>query len=175
MLDVWDEVMALQRRMDDVFRTYLGPRARTTFPALPEGFRKPFAPVCDVFGRQGDLVVRLELPGVDPEKDVTIVVEDDVLVIRGERVTKEEVEEADFYRMESAYGSFERRLPLPEGVDEGTIRATYTDGILEVVLPGAAPKVEEPEAADPTTTARKIPIEVGTKKATPGGKGTKAA
>jgi HSP20 family molecular chaperone IbpA len=144
VLDVWDEFMAMQRRMDDLFRTYLGPRARTTFPALPEGIRRPFVPVCDVFGRDGDLVVHLEIPGIDPEKDVTIQVENDVLVIRGERSTKEEVDEKDFYRMESSYGSFERRLPIPEGVEEGAIVATYADGVLQVVIPGAAPKVEEP-------------------------------
>lgn len=144
MLDVWDEFMVLQRRMDDLFRTYLGPRARATFPALPEGFRRPFVPVCDVFGREGDLIVHLEVPGIDPEKDVTIQVEDDVLVIRGERSTKEEVEEKDYYRMESSYGSFERRLPIPEGVKEDDIVATYADGVLEIVLPGAAPKIEEP-------------------------------
>jgi HSP20 family molecular chaperone IbpA len=144
MLDVWDEFMVLQRRMDDLFRTYLGPRARATFPALPEGFRRPFVPVCDVFGREGDLIVHLEVPGIDPEKDVTIQVEDDVLVIRGERSTNEEVEEKDYYRMESSYGSFERRLPIPEGVKEDDIVATYADGVLEIVLPGAAPKIEEP-------------------------------
>jgi HSP20 family molecular chaperone IbpA len=142
MLDVWDEFMVLQRRMDDLFRTYLGPRARATFPALPEGFRRPFVPVCDVFGREGDLIVHLEVPGIDPEKDVTIQVEDDVLVIRGERSTKQEVEEKDYYRMESSYGSFERRLPIPEGVNEDDIVATYADGVLEIVLPGAAPKIE---------------------------------
>ena len=144
MLDVWDEFMVLQRRMDDLFRTYLGPRARATFPALPEGFRRPFVPVCDVFGREGDLIVHLEVPGIEPEKDVTIQVEDDVLVIRGERSTNEEVEEKDYYRMESSYGSFERRLPIPEGVKEDDIVATYADGVLEIVLPGAAPKIEEP-------------------------------
>lgn len=144
MLDVWDEFMVLQRRMDDLFRTYLGPRARATFPALPEGFRRPFVPVCDVFGREGDLIVHLEVPGIDPERDVAIQVEDDVLVIRGERSTKEEVEEKDYYRMESSYGSFERRLPIPEGVKEDDIVATYADGVLEIVLPGAAPKIEEP-------------------------------
>ena len=144
MLDVWDEFMVLQRRMDDLFRTYLGPRARATFPALPEGFRRPFVPVCDVFGREGDLVVHLEVPGIDPEKDVKIQIEDDVLVIRGERSTKKEIDEKDYYRMESAYGSFERRLPIPEGVKEDEIVATYSEGVLEIVLPGAAPKVEEP-------------------------------
>jgi len=148
-LDVWDEFMAMQRRMDDLFRTYLGPRARATFPAMPEGFRRPFVPVCDVFGREGDLVVHLEVPGIDPEKYVKIQVEDDVLLIRAERSTKEEIEEQDFYRMESAYGSFERRLPIPDGVKEDEIVATYADGVLEVVLPGAAPKVELHEEPAP--------------------------
>jgi HSP20 family molecular chaperone IbpA len=155
-LDVWDEFMAMQRRMDDLFRTYLGPRARATFPALPEGIRRPFVPVCDVFGRDGDLVIHLEVPGIDPEKDVKIQIEDDVLVIRGERSTKEEIEEKDFYRMESAYGSFERRLPIPEGVKEDEIAATYADGVLEVVLPGAAPNVELPE--EPLPEVKTIPV-----------------
>ena len=156
MLDVWDEFMVLQRRMDDLFRTYLGPRARATFPALPEGFRRPFVPVCDVFGREGDLVVHLEVPGIDPEKDVKIQIEDDVLVIRGERSTKKEIDEKDYYRMESAYGSFERRLPIPEGVKEDEIVATYSEGVLEIVLPGAAPKVEEPLEEKPEV--KTIPI-----------------
>ena len=174
MLDVWDEVMALQRRMDDLFRTYLGPRARTTFPALPEGFRKPFVPTYDVFGREDDLVLRLELPGVDPEKEVTIAVEDDVLVIRGKRTSREEVKEEDYYRMESSYGSFERRLPVPEGVKEEDIRATYQDGILEVVLPGAVPEIEAPE--EPVPEVKEIPIEVlGTAAKTKTRKETEAA
>ncbi|HEX6130917.1 MAG TPA: Hsp20/alpha crystallin family protein [Actinomycetota bacterium] len=163
MPDIWDEVMAIQRRVDDLFRTYLGPRARTTFPALPQGFRRPFVPVCDVFARDGDLMLRLELPGIDPAADVTIAIEDDVLVVRGERETTREVKEEDYYRMESSHGSFERRLPVPEGVDEDAIRATYTDGILEVVLPGAAPKAEEPE--EPAREPKTIPVTVP-KKAT---------
>lgn len=156
MVDVWDEFMAMQRRIDDLFRTYLGPRARATYPALPEGIRRPFVPVCDVFARKGDLVVRVELPDVDPKKDVTIEIEDDVLVIRGERATKEEIEDKDYYRMESAYGSFERRLPIPEGVKEDSIEAKYADGVLEVVLPGAVPKVEKAE--EPKTVKKTVPI-----------------
>ena len=156
MVDVWDEFMAIQRRVDDLFRTYLGPRARAVYPALPEGIRRPFVPVCDVFARDRDLVVRVELPDVDPKKDVTIEIEDDVLVIRGERSTKEEIEDKDYYRMESAYGSFERRLPIPEGVKEDSIAAKYADGVLEVVLPGAVPKVEKTE--EPKPAKKTVPI-----------------
>src|SRR3990172_8406767 len=121
MLELWDEMMGLERRMDDVFRTYLGPRARITFPAFREGLRRPFVPATDVFARKGDLVVRLELPGVDPKKDVKVTVDDGVLVIKGERESTEEIEDEDFYRMESCYGSFERDVPIPEGVKEKDI------------------------------------------------------
>ncbi len=156
MLDVWDDMMAMQRRIDDLFRTYLGPRARVTFPALPDGIQRPFVPVCDVFAREGDLVVKTELPGIDPEKDVKVTVEDNVLIVHGERRTKREVDEKDFFRMESSYGAFERRLPLPEGVDEGKIVGTYTDGVLEIVLPGAAALMEEPPKPEPVVTT--VPI-----------------
>jgi HSP20 family protein len=156
MLDVWNEMMALQRRMDDLFRTYLGPRARPTFPALLEGLRRPFAPISDVFAREGDLVVRVELPGVDPTKDVSITIEDDVLVVKGERSSEEEVKEKDYYRMESSFGAFERRLPIPENVDEDEIVASYADGVLEVVIPGAVPKVEETEETEPAK--KTVPI-----------------
>lgn len=154
-MDVWDEVMALQRRMDDLFRTYLGERARPMFPALPEGIRRPFVPVCDVFARDKDLIVRLELPGIDPAKDVEVTVDQGALVIKGERSSKEEIQEERYYRMESSYGSFERRLPVPEGVGEDDIVADYADGVLEITLPGAAtpPEVEESKPA-----VRQIPI-----------------
>jgi len=156
MPDVWNDMMAMQRRIDDLFRTYLGPRARVTFPALPEGVQRPFVPVCDVFARDGDLVVKVELPGIDPAKDVKVTVEDDVLIVHGERTYKHEVDEKDYYRMESAFGSFERRLPIPEGVDEDKIVGTYTDGVLEIVLPGAATLLEEPPKQEPVVKV--IPI-----------------
>jgi len=156
MPDVWNDMMAMQRRIDDLFRTYLGPRARVTFPALPDGVQRPFVPVCDVFAREGDLVVRVELPGIDPTTDVKVTVEDDVLIVHGERSFSHEVNEKDYYRMESAFGAFERRLPIPRGVDEDAIVGTYTDGVLEIVLPGAATLLEEPEEPEPVVKV--IPI-----------------
>jgi len=159
MLELWDEMMGLERRMDDLFRTYLGPRARITFPAFREGLRRPFVPATDVFARKGDLVVRLELPGVDPKKDVKVTVDDGVLVIKGERESTEEIEDEDFYRMESCYGSFERDVPIPEGVKEKDIKAGYANGVLEIVMPGAAKPAVEPHEA------KEIPIHTAAKAA----------
>ena len=147
-MTLWNEVADLERRMDDLFRGWSFPRfAYPTFP--PRGY----VPAIDVFQRGEDLVVRAELPGIDPEKDVKVSVEEGVLVVSGERKSKSEVKEQDYYRLESSYGSFQRRIPLPEGVDESKIKAEYKDGILEVVAQGAA---KAPAA--PAAKAVQIPV-----------------
>lgn len=86
--------------------------------------------------RDGDtLVVRAEMPGLDPDKDVTIDVVDGSLRIRAERRQESRTEERGGYRSEFRYGSFSRTLPLPAGARRDDIVATYTDGILEVRIP----------------------------------------
>lgn len=84
-------------------------------------------------------VVRAEIPGIDPDKDLDVHLEGDQLVVRGER----REEEHDKTRREFHYGSFYRSMTVPPGAKVEDIRATYTDGVLEVRLPvdGAA---EEP-------------------------------
>lgn len=96
------------------------------------------------------LVVRAEMPGVDPDKDVHVEVRDHRLEIRAERTQEEEREEKGARRSEFRYGSFFRSLSLPPNAKESEIHASYKDGILEVRVPlEAAP---EPEA-------KAIPIE----------------
>ena len=149
MLGYWDEMFALERRMDELMRTFLG--TRTTIG------RRPFVPPIDVYEREGDLVVRTELPGLDPVKDVKVRVEDGALVITGERRQKEEVEEKDFYRLETSYGAFTRRVALPEGIDEDTITADYKEGVLEVVVPKAAAQIETPKMKEiPVHTTKAV-------------------
>ena len=156
-LEVWDEIAALERRMDDLMRAFLGPRVRLSYPTLPLFLRRPFVPATDVFARNGDLVVRLEVPGIDPATDVNVTVEGGELVIRGERKQKEEVEEERYYRMEASYGAFERHIPVPEGIDEGKVKADYADGVLEVTFLAAAKEIEAPKAKTiPVQAARKV-------------------
>lgn len=96
-----------------------------------------WAPSVDVLQKEGDLVVRVEMPGVKPE-DVHVAVHNRVLTISGERKVDEEEERAGYYVRELRHGSFQRSMILPEGVDEEKIHARYQDGILEVALEGAA-------------------------------------
>lgn len=93
------------------------------------------------------LVIRAELPGIDPDQDVEITVADHMLTIRAERRREEQVEDKDGYRSEFEYGSFVRSMTLPTGAGEADVEATYRDGILEVRVPVAA-----------DTEARKVPI-----------------
>lgn len=157
MRGYWEEIGSLEQRMDDLLHTVFGKRARLTYPALPLFVERPFVPAVDVLAREENLVVRVELPGVDPTKDVRVAVENGELVIKGERRHEEEVEEGTYYRMEGSFGAFERRLPIPEGIDEGAITATYQDGVLEVVVPEAMAKLEAPPAREiPVTTPAQI-------------------
>lgn len=99
------------------------------------------------FREDGALVVRADLPGIDPDKDVELTVSDGMLHIQAERREEEKREEKGYLRQELRYGSLSRSLPLPEGVTEADITATYKAGILEIRIP--EPKHEP---------ARKIPI-----------------
>ncbi|NLX00600.1 MAG: Hsp20/alpha crystallin family protein [Actinomycetales bacterium] len=94
----------------------------------------PYVRVED-FEEDGMYVLRAEMPGIDPDKDVTLTVEDGVLTISGER--REEKKEK--HRQEWHYGSFTRSLTLPRGVDPDKITASYEDGVLEVRVPKAEP------------------------------------
>ena len=155
-LAVYDEIGELERRMDDLMRSFFGPTLRLSRPVLPLFVAKPFVPITDVFVRNEDLVVRIELPGVEPE-DLKVTIEDGHLVIRGERKQDEEVKEEAYYRMEASYGTFERFIPLPEGFEEPRIEAVYTDGVLEVIVPAAAKALEPPKPkAIPVKTTRPV-------------------
>lgn len=78
--------------------------------------------------------VELDLPGIKKE-DIDVDVKDNVVTISGERKTKKEVKEEDYYKVESSYGKFERSFTLPENVDVENIHAESQDGVLEVVIP----------------------------------------
>jgi len=99
----------------------------------------------DEFRENGTLVVRAQLPGLDPDEDVELTVVDGTLRIKAEHEEDETTGDGDYVRHEQRYGSFTRVLPLPEGVTEADVKVSYEDGILEIRIPTP---VVEPAATE---------------------------
>ena len=93
-----------------------------------------WAPAVDIYEKDGNIVLKAELPGVDP-KDVDVRVENNLLTLRGERKFDNEVKRDSYHRVERAYGAFSRSFTLPNVVDTGNIKAEYRDGVLHMTLP----------------------------------------
>ena len=87
------------------------------------------------FREDGALVIRADLPGIDPDKDVELTVAAGILHIEAERRVEEKREEKGYVRQELRYGSLSRSLPLPEGATAADITATYKAGVLEIRIP----------------------------------------
>ena len=99
-----------------------------------EGFGRPMFAIEEF--RDGDqMVVRAELPGVDPDKDIELEVVDDTLVISAEKTRSYEHGDDTWHRSEFRYGSLTRVVSLPRGAKESEIEAHYADGVLEVRVP----------------------------------------
>ncbi|MBN2624748.1 MAG: Hsp20/alpha crystallin family protein [Acidimicrobiales bacterium] len=144
--------MALTRRerfeLPDLFEVGLPEMVRRMLDTEPgRGWLR-----VEEYTEDGALVVRAELPDIDPEKDVELSVANGVLHIEATREEKSEKRDKGTYRSEFRYGSFVRNVPLPEGTSDADITASYKDGILEV----RAPLPDEQE-----TGKRKVPISHG--------------
>lgn len=97
-------------------------------------FSADFIPAINT--REGEFAyhVEVDLPGIKKE-DITISVEENKLIISGERKLKDEIKEEHYYKVESSFGSFSRSFSLPEDLDIESIHAESLDGVLEVVVP----------------------------------------
>lgn len=91
-------------------------------------------PQMEMFERGNDLIIRADLPGLKKD-DVDVQVENDTLVIQGERRDEQENRNEGLYRSERSYGTFYRAIPLPEGVDPDQVNARFQDGVLEITVP----------------------------------------
>ena len=111
-----------------------------------------WAPSVDVLRKNGNVILRADLPGIKPE-EVKITVEDEVLTVSGEHSEESEEQKDDYMRRERRFGSFSRSMTLPAGVQAEEIKSTTADGVLEVTIP--LPKAEENKPVEIPTTAKK--------------------
>ena len=132
---------------------------------LMQGGMAAWTPQIEVFQREGQLVIRADLPGMKKD-DVRVELRDDAVVIRGERQEERKEEREGFYRTERSYGSFYREIPLPEGVDPNEATANFRDGVLEITMPA-----EESQARGRELEINDAPAEQGKQKSHAAGAG----
>ena len=125
------DLVSIQDRMNRIFQD-----AFRGVPASEEDWALGgnWAPPVDIYEHEGNLVLKAELPGIDP-KDVDVRVENNVLTLQGERKFESEVKREEYHRVERAYGTFSRSFTLPNVVDTGNIKAEFKDGVLRVTMP----------------------------------------
>jgi HSP20 family protein len=126
--------------MDRLFEDF-GFGSRSLMPSFARGFptnlgefgQSLWSPQVETFAREGELVIRADLPGMSKD-DVNVEVTDDAITISGERRNENEEKREGFYRSERSYGSFYRQIPLPEGVNADDANATFRNGVLEITM-----------------------------------------
>jgi HSP20 family protein len=147
--DPFDAFLGAQEDLNRMFRRgWL--RAPGTDEGVAEGGK--WAPAVDIYETGDALVVEAELPGIDP-KDIDVTVDDGVLTVKGERRHEREVTEENYYRVERAYGVFQRSVRLPAETEADEVKASYESGVLRIMVPKAEPM-------KPTA----VPVTIETKK-----------
>lgn len=95
---------------------------------------RPWSPAVDIFETDNDLVLKADLPDVEP-KNVAIQLENGTLTLKGERKFEQNQNGKGFHRIERSYGSFTRAFSLPDTVDGEKVKADYKNGVLTITLP----------------------------------------
>ncbi len=138
-------LLGLRQEVDSLFDNFfsnfsLGPFGRNPdefnlFPKMSTAtiLNRGFTPSMDVTETDDEFLISAELPGMN-EKDIDLSLTDGQLVIKGEKKDERETKEEGRHLMERHYGSIYRSMPLPEGIDEDTIDATYDKGILSITV-----------------------------------------
>ncbi len=135
--DIFNEIRRLERRMEKLLEEFTERPIRMPFR---EEFRTPEA---DIIETDKEIKVVVDLPGVRKE-DIKINATEDEVEIRAERKREEKEEREGFIRREREFGRFYRRFTLPTKVDPNGAKATYKNGVLEIILP----KVEAKERTE---------------------------
>jgi HSP20 family protein len=140
-----DPFSTLHRQIDRLFEDF------GHWPALQGLGLGSSSPRINVSETESALEVEAELPGLD-EKDVEVVLNEDILTIKGERKDEREEKKKDYHLTERSYGSFQRSIRLPYDIDPGTISASFNKGLLKITLP---------KPAEAKQKSVKIPIKNG--------------
>src|SRR5712671_7243223 len=134
LLTRWEplrEFSTMQDRMNRMNRLF-----RESYnPQVPEDAltTTSFAPPVDIYEDEHNITLKVEVPGID-EKDIDVRIENNTLIVHGERKIEKEEKEENYRRVERQYGSFTRTFTLPPTVETENVSATYDKGVLKVKL-----------------------------------------
>jgi len=123
------DLVTAQRDFDRLFRG-----AFSAQPGETELSTRSWAPPVDIYETEDAIVLKAELPGMDPN-DVEVRVEDNTLYLKGERKYEKEVKEQNYHRVERSYGSFARSFSLPNSIEADKVKAEFKDGLLTLTMP----------------------------------------
>lgn len=129
--DPFMDMERLRGQMNNLFNLSL---SKWLDPVQDEEPGLSWGPALDLYDKKNEIVVKAEIPGIK-KNEIDLVLEDGVLTIRGEKKTEEKKDADGLIKRELFYGSFQRSLQLPSEVDEKKVKASYRDGVLEIVLP----------------------------------------
>ena len=122
-------LLTTQREFERLFKEAFSPMSGET-----EVSTRSWAPPVDIYETEDAIVLKAELPGIDPQ-DVEVRVEDNTLYLKGERNYEKEVKEQNYHRIERSYGSFARSFSLPNSISAEKVKAEYKDGLLTLTMP----------------------------------------
>ncbi len=130
------ELEEMRRDMDRILEEFFEPsrRRRRWWPLAMPSEAGVVVPNIDIFDRKNEIVVQTELPGVEKD-NIDLTITKDSLTMKGEIRRDEEVKEEAYFSRERSYGSFTRTVALPGEVESEKAKATFKNGILEIVLP----------------------------------------
>ena len=129
-----DPFRDFQRQMNHLFDDFFGDFPLAERGRDPERAPAAFMPRVDVSETDMEVKVSAELPGMD-EKDISVELQDDVLTLRGEKKSEQEEKGKNWFRREQSWGSFQRSIELPAGVDAGKAKAQFKKGVLVFTAP----------------------------------------
>ena len=127
--DPFDDLIRIQERMNRMFEDSL-----TRPRGDGELLSGHWVPAVDIYETPERVILVADLPGVE-EDDIQVRIENNTLVLSGERRMKKDVNQENYHRVERGHGTFHRSFTLPTTIDHDAIRAEHRDGVLEVSLP----------------------------------------
>ncbi len=127
--DPFKDLLTLQEEFNRFFEDQLAKRI-----GGEELASTSWVPPVDIYEDENNIVVKADLPGMD-QKDIEVKVENNTLIIKGEKKFEDEEKKENYHRIERFYGAFQRAFTLPDTVDVEKIKANYKNGVLEITVP----------------------------------------